>query len=124
MAKEASGFEAAGRKGQWPSRESIAELHELVKQSVTALNELNFDSDVTERKLALSPSQLTSLLDEIQLFLQDDNMNAMPLAETLMANYGSYPDVKKLYEQVESLNFSEALGILPRVKEVLLNGEA
>lgn len=124
LAKEASGFEAAGRKGQWPSKESIAELHELVKQSVTALNELNFNDEVVKQKITLSPSQLTSLLDEIRLFLQDDNMDAMPLAETLMTNYGSYPDVKTLYEQVESLNFSEALGILPRVKEVLLNGEA
>lgn len=123
LAGEASALESAGRQAQWPSEESIAELRHLIEQSVTALNQLNFDGEVLEQKIALSPGQLKSLLEELRILLQDDNMKAMPLAMTLVSSYNSHPEVKLFYEQVESLNFSEALQILQRIQEVLLNGE-
>lgn len=123
LANVASDLESKGRLGLWASDESITEFRNLINQSALALEQLNFDNQTREQIIRLSGDQLESLLEEMQRFLKEDNMNAMTLAEKLMSNYGSRPEVKIFYEQVESLNFSEALQRLALVKEALLNGE-
>ncbi len=122
LADVAAGLEAQSREGVWAAEESISSLKNLVDDSVLALARLNFDAENISAPIQLSRETLRSLLDEVDVFLAEDNMGAMAIAEKLAAAFKANADVNVFYEQVESLDFSAAQKTLQTVKEVLLSG--
>ena len=123
LANVASNLESKTREGHWIPDEAIAQFRNLTNQSVSALEKIDFGNQLPEKNITISNDQLESLLEELQRLLQEDNMNATVLSEKLVSHYGSRPEVKVFYEQVEALDFPEALRSLQIVQEVLLSGK-
>ncbi|QJR79775.1 hypothetical protein CA267_002670 [Alteromonas pelagimontana] len=124
LAALAADLEAQGRKGEWIPEETIYLLRGVVNQSVSALEQLDFNAERVKVKVTLTSEQLQSLLDQIDSYLAEDNMSAVTLAENLVAVHGDCVEVNTFYEQVESLDFPTARRTLKIVKETLLNGNS